>query len=131
MAVSTKPTVEVASALAEILSEVEGLRVVWYVADNARPPVAIIAQPSIDYVDPASPFCSAAWTFGVSIAVNRNQDLQAQKDLSRLVSECVRALDEAEVEGIFSIEPQLATPTTLTISGVDMPGYTLRLVIRA
>jgi hypothetical protein len=98
MAVTEAQTADVAQVLAEILGGVEGLRTSWWLADNSRPPVAILGQPSIDYVDPESPFCFATWDFPVVIVVNRGSgggERDAQRELSRLVSACALALSNA------------------------------------
>lgn len=131
MAVSTATTVDVAEALRGCLSGVDGLRVYEYAADTARPPCAVILQPEIDYLDNQSGFCTATWTFPVAIVVARNNDRDAQRDLSRLVSECAQALNTAEPDGIFAIEPVDARPTTVNVSGTDLAGYAMTVRVRA
>lgn len=131
MAVTTVLTENAAQVIADILDTVEGLRVTWYVNDNARPPVAVIGQPEIDYVDPESPFCFATWNFSVVIVVNRNNDRDAQRELSRFVSEAAIALNDAQPDGVFSVEPLTARPLTVTISGTELPSYELRVRLRA
>jgi hypothetical protein len=130
MAVTAVTTVDIASALEQVLSGVEGLRAYRYVADNFRPPGAIVALPSIDYADPDAGFCSATWTFGISIIVGRNQDRAAQDALSRLVSEAAQALNTADVAGV-AIEVLTAAPTTTSVSGQELPSYALRVRCRA
>lgn len=132
MAVTTNQTADVAQVLADIIGTVAGLRVASYVSDAARAPVAIIAQPEIDYGDSEAPFCFAVWTFPVAIVVNRNQDRDAQRDLSRYVTEAAVALDQAEPPaGIFDITPLTARPSTVTVAGQELPAYELRVRVRA
>jgi hypothetical protein len=132
MAVTTAQTLDVANVLADIISTVEGLRVVSYVSDSSRPPVAVIAQPDIDYGDSEAPFCFASWTFPVAIIVNRNQDRDAQRELSRFVAEVAVALNDADVPaGVFDITPLTARPSTVTVAGTDLPAYELRVRVRA
>lgn len=131
MAVTATQTLDVAQILANVIGTVEGLRVAWWISDAARPPVAIIAQPEIDYADPEAPFCFAAWVFPVAIVVNRNQDRDAQTDLSRLVSEVAVALDDANPDGVFDLAPLTARPTTVAVAGTDLPAYELRVRVRA
>jgi len=132
MAVTTNQTADVAQALADVIDTVDGLRVVWWISDAARPPVAVIAQPEIDYVDASAPFCFASWTFPVVVVVNRNQDRDAQRELSRFVSEVAGALDDATPPaGVFDITPLTARPSTVTVAGADMPAYELRVRVRA
>jgi hypothetical protein len=131
VSVTKAQTADVAQALADAIGTVEGLRVTWYIADNSRPPCAVIAQPTIDYADPEVPFCQASWEFPVVIVVNRSQDAAAQRELSRFVSEVANALNEAQPDGIFSIEPLTARPTTVSLAGLDVPAYELRVRVRA
>jgi hypothetical protein len=131
MAITAVQTVDIATALEQVLDGVDGLRAYRYVADNFRPPGAIVAMPSIDWADPESGFCSATWTFGISIIVGRNQDRAAQDLLSRLVSEAAQALNTADVEGVVSIEVLTAIPSTVSVSGQELPAYTVRVRVRA
>lgn len=131
MAVTTATTIDIATALEEILSSVDGMRAYRYVADNFRPPGAVIAMPSIDYEDPDAGFCSATWAFPISLIVSRNQDRASQDLLARLLSEVVQAIDGAEVEGVFSIDVLSAVPTSVTVAGQDLPSYSLRVRCRA
>lgn len=131
MAVTTAQTLDVAQVLADIIDTVDGLRVVWWVSDASRPPVAVIAQPEIDYGDPTAPFCFAAWTFPVAIVVDRNQDRDAQRKLSGFVSAVVVALADAAPDGVFDITPLTARPSVVTVAGTDLPAYELRVRVRA
>lgn len=131
MVVTTAQTADVAQALVDAIEAVPGLRATWYVSDASRPPVAVIAQPDIDYTEGSAGFCTAAWTFPVTIVVTRNNDRDAQRDLSRYVHDVALALDAAEPDGVFSIEPLDASPTTVTLSGQELPAYELRVLVRA
>lgn len=131
MAVTTTQTTDVAQALGTALGAVTGLRTTWYVSDASRPPVAVIGQPDIDYTDQTAAFCNALWTFPVTIVVARNNDRDAQSDLSRYVNEVAIALRDANPDGVFSIEPLDARPTTVTISGQELPAYEMRVAVRA
>jgi hypothetical protein len=130
MAVTTAQTVDISQALAGLLENVDGLRTYWHVSDATRPPACVIGLPSIDWLDQASGFCRATWTFPLTLVVTRNNDRDAQLQLSRLVMEIANAL-KPDVPGIFSIEPQDARPTTVTVSGVDQPGYQISVRVRA
>jgi len=130
VAVTTKAGADVAQALQAALSGVEGLRVSWYVADTARPPIAIIAQPTIDYTDQSAGFCAASWDFPITIIVSRNGDREAQLALSRLVSEIAQALQEDATPGVF-IAPISARPLAVNLAGQDVPAYELRALVRA
>ncbi len=104
----------------------------WWVSDASRPPVAIIAQPSIDYADTDAPFCFASWTFGIAIVVNRSNDREAQRELSRLVNEVALAIDTADAPaGVFDIAALDARPSVVSIAGTDLPAYELRVRVRA
>jgi hypothetical protein len=131
MPASTLTTVDVSQALASVLTGIDGLRVYAHVADIARVPCAVVQLPTIDYADPSGGFCGAVWSFPLLIVTARNQDLEAQQRLSTFVSQIAQALWDAEVDGLQSIEPQLAVPTTVQLSGQDLPAYTLRVLVRA
>jgi hypothetical protein len=131
MAVSTAQHADVAQVLASVLGDVDGLRVVWWVSDATRPPAAVLGQPTIDYLDPDAPFCFATYTFPVSIVVNRNTDRDAQADLSRLTYQAAAALAAAEPDGIFSIEPTDARPSTTEVGGISLPSYLMYVRVRA
>lgn len=132
MSVSTATTLDVAQVLAEIIGTVDGLRVVWWISDASRPPVAVIAQPDIDYVDAATPFCFASWVFPVAIVVERNNDRDAQTKLSKYVSAVALALaDAVPPDGVFDITPLTARPSTVSVAGTDLPAYELRVRVRA
>lgn len=132
MSTTTATTRDVSEALAVSLADVEGLRVSWYVADTARPPVAIIGQPTIDYSDQASGFCAASWDYPVTIVVSRNNDREAQDALSRFVNDVALALDEAvPTSPVQLIAPLEARPITVNVAGQDVPAYELRVLVRA
>jgi hypothetical protein len=131
VAIPVAQAADVAQALVEALETVDGLRATWYVSDAARPPVAVVAQPEIDYTDSTAGFCAAAWTFPVTVVVTRNNDRDAQRDLSRFVNEVALALRDATPDGVLSIDPLDARPTTVTVSGQELPAYELRVVVRA
>lgn len=134
MAVSTATTVDIASELETLLNGVDGLRVWRFVADSFRPPGAVIAMPSIDYADPDAGFCSATWTFGVSIIVARGSgggERAAQDLLARLVSDVAQVLNDAVVDGWFSVDVLTATPTSIDVSGQSLPAYNLAVRVRA
>jgi hypothetical protein len=132
MATTTVQTLDVSQALADLLGDIEGLRIYTYVADSFRPDGLIIGQPDIDWTDPTAGFCAATWSFPCTLIVSRNSDLEAQKTLSRLVSEIVIALTTTPVpEGLFSVEPQNARPTTVNTGGSDLPAYQVNVKIRA
>lgn len=131
MSSTASKTADVAQVLADVIGTVDGLRVVWWVSDAARPPVAIIAQPEIDYVDPEAPFCFASWLFPVAIVVNRSNDRDAQRELSDFVNAVAVALDGAQVADVFDIAPLTARPSTVAVAGTDLPAYELRVRVRA
>jgi hypothetical protein len=132
MAVTTAQTADVAQVLADIIGTVEGLRVTWWISDAARPPVAVIAQPEIDYTDPEAPFCFARWTFPVAIVVERANDRDAQRKLSAFVAAVAVALNDADPpDGVFDITPLTARPSTVAVAGTDLPAYELRVRVRA
>ena len=132
MAVTTAQTVDVAQVLADIVGTVPELRVVWWVSDASRPPVAVIAQPEIDFGDPDAPFCFARWTFPISIVVERSNDRDAQRKLSYYVSAVAVALNDADPpDGVFDITPLTARPSVVTVAGTDLPAYELRVRVRA
>lgn len=133
MAVTTRQTVDVSLVLAEALAGVEGLRVEWYISDKARPPVAVIGQPSIDWQDPESGFCWATWEYPVLLVTARTSERDAQVELSRLVRDTAGALDNFPTAGtgVEFISPLDARPAIATISGQELPAYNLRVQVRA
>lgn len=124
-------TTDVAETLAEVLAGVDDLRVYAYVADNFRPPGAVIMQPEIDYADQTATFCRATWSFPVGVVVSRNQDRASQSALAAMVAEIATALYDADVPSLFSIEPLNAIPQTVTVAGQDLPGYLITVRVRA
>lgn len=132
MAVSTAQTVDVSQVLASLLADVEGLRTEWYVSDRSRPPLCVIGLPVIDWQDASAGFCHARWEFPVTIVTARNNDRDAQVELSRLVRDVANALNDAEEPpGVLSIELLDARPTTATVAGQELPAYLLRCQVRA
>lgn len=131
MSAPVATTVDVSQALATVLADLDGLRVYAHVADIARVPCVVIQLPTIDYADPSGGFCGAVWSYPLLIVTARNQDLDAQQRLSTYVNQVAQALWDVEVDGLQSIEPQLALPTTVQLSGQDLPAYTLRVLVRA
>lgn len=123
-------TVVVAEEIATLLGGVAGLRVHWYVSDTTRPPAVVIGQPDIDYADPSASFCDAVWLFPLTIVVARNSDREAQTLMSRLLLEIVQALN-TDVPGLFSVQPLIARPITVTIGSQELPGYSLDVRVRA
>lgn len=130
MAVTTAQTVDVAQVLGSLLETVDGLRPYWYVSDTVRPPAAVIGQPDIDFADAQSGFCAATWTFPVTLITSRANDREAQTDMSRLLMLIVAALAEP-VPGVFSVEPQDARPSAVTVAGQELPAYQMNIRIRA
>lgn len=130
MALVTVETVDVAEQLKALLDGVDGLRCSWYVSDTVRPPAAVIGQPDIDYADPTSTFCTATWSFPITVVVSRGNEREAQTQLSRLLKAIVQALD-VDVPGIFSIQPLSARPITVSLGQQELPGYTLDVRVRA
>jgi len=110
----------------------EGLiRTYWYVSDAIRPPAVVIAQPSIDYLDAAAGFCSATWTFPLTLVVSRTNDRDAQLSLSRNLQLVTNALATAHLAGVQSCEPVDARPLTVTVAGQELPGYAITVRVRA
>lgn len=133
MAVTDRTTVDVAPVLAEALANVAGMRVEWYASDKARPPVAVIGLPVIDWADPEAGFCWATWEFPILVVTARNSDKEAQIELARLVRDCALALEHADLagSGLFSVALMDARPTAATIGGQDLPAYNMRIQVRA
>lgn len=130
MAVSTRQTTDVTEVLMDLLAAVPNLRTYAFVADNFRPPGVVIAQPSIDFADLDGGFCSAVWTFGLTVVTTRSSDREAQRDMSQLVLDVASALDVQSVPGALSVEPLTATPTSVSVSGTELPAYTLTVRVR-
>ena len=131
MAVTHATAVDVSQGLASALAGIDGVRVYDHVADLARVPCVVIPLPTIDYADPSGSFCQAVWAFPLLVVVARNQDTKAQVDLSTYTNQVAMALQAADVPGIASIEPQLAVPSSVLISGQELPAYSLRVQVRA
>jgi hypothetical protein len=131
MAVSTAQTMDVTEVLADLIGDVEGLRVEAYVADKLRPPVAVVGLPVITWNDPEAGFCWATWEVPVTVVTARNTDRDAQTELSHFVRDIAVALNHEAVDGIFMIQMLDARPTTATISGQELPAYLMRVQVRA
>jgi hypothetical protein len=131
MATTTVETVDISQALATVLEDLDGLRVYWYVSDAVRPPAVVIMQPSVDYLDAQSHFCAATWTFPVVLCVTRANEREAQIALSKHLQLVTSALGSAQIPGVLSVDPVDARPTTVTVSGVDLPGYAINVRVRA
>lgn len=131
MAVTGTETVDVAGVLAGLLGDVPGLRVEPYVSDKSRPPCAVIALPRIVWNDPDAGFCWAAWEFPIVIVTARNNDRDAQAELSRLVRDVANALDHTPVDGVHDIQLMTGDPNPVTIAGQELPGYIVRVRVLA
>lgn len=131
MSVTAVRLSDVAKALAAMLDDVDGLRVYPFVPDNFRPPGVLVAMPAINFQDTQSGFCRASWTFPLTLIVSRNSEREAQDALSRLLSDIVVALDARPPDGLFSVEPLDATPSSISVNGTDLPAYNLRVQVRA
>lgn len=131
MATTGTETVEVSQALAELLDDVDGLRVYWYIADTTRPPACVIGLPDIDYADATSGFCAAVWSYPLTLVVSRSNDRDAQLELSRLVRDVVFALKGPVPAGVFDVQPIDARPIPVTVAGQELPGYLLNVRVRA
>jgi hypothetical protein len=131
VAVTTATTVSVSEGLASALADIDGLRVYAHVADIARVPCCVVQLPTIDYADPSGTFCTAVWSFPLLVIVARNQDIEAQAALSEFTNQVALALRDAEVPGLQSIEPQVALPSSVLLSGQELPAYSLRVLVRA
>jgi len=129
MATTEVLTHDISQAMADVL---DGLvRTYWYVSDTIRPPAVVIAQPSVDYLDTLSGFCSATWTFPLTLVVARNNDRDAQLSLSRNLQLVTNALASADLAGVRSCEPVDARPITVTVAGQELPGYAITVRVRA
>lgn len=133
MAITAAQTVDIAPVLAELLADIDGLRVEPYVSDTSRPPCAVIALPRIDWADPEAGFCWASWDFPITIITARNSARDAQADLSRLVRDVANALSHQQSagDGIHDIQMLTGDPTTATIAGQELPAYLLRVRVLA
>lgn len=130
MATTSAQIVDVTGVLAELLRAVDGLRVHEFVADSARPPCVVIGQPTLDFTDAATPFCFATWAVPFNIITTRSDAVSAQREMSQMLADVVDAL-RGDAPGLFSIEPQDARPSTVAVSGVELPAYLLTVRVRA
>lgn len=131
MATTTVQTTDLAQLIADRLSTIDGLRVHWYVSDAVRPPSVVIGQPSVDYSDTAAGFCSAVWSFPLTLVVSRNSDREAQLALSRFLQAIVTTLADTEADGVSDVAPIAARPITVTVSGAELPGYAIDVNVYA
>ena len=122
MATTTQQTTDVTAVLESLLTDIPDLRVYTQILDSLRPPCVVIAQPTLTFNDPESGFCAASWAFGLTLLVSRNQDRAAQSALSQGVLDIVSALDAADPAGVLAIEPQDATPVSITLGRTEVPG---------
>lgn len=132
MAGTAVETTDVTTALATLLEGVENLRVYDIVADNIRPPAAVIGQPTIDFTDQSGGFCRAVWLFGLTVITTRSNDRTAQKEMSRLLLDIVTALRGVLPDSLFSVEPLDARPVAgVAVNGQELPAYVLNIRVRA
>lgn len=131
MAVTTREAVDVSAALATALEDVGGLRVEWGPMDKARPPCCVLSLPTLTFNDETSGFCWALWDYSLALVTARNQDVAAQQELSRLVRDVANALNHQDVEGLSDVSVLDARPTTVAISGQELPAYLVRVQVRA
>lgn len=133
MAVTNATTTDVSQALKACLADISGLRVEAYVADKARPPVAIIPLPLIDWQDPEAGFCWAAWEYPIAVVTSRANDQEAQAELAQFVRDVAWALDHADLSGTGLALIQLldARPQAITLNGQELPGYIIRVRVHA
>lgn len=133
MSVNTRVAADVAEILAGIL-EGAGFRVEWYVPDKARPPCAVLGLPLIRYDDPDAGFCFASYEYPLALVVPRPNDATAQRKLAGMVSDAAHALDQyspPDAGGLFSVDPLDARPATVSVAGLELPGYELTVRVRA
>lgn len=133
MATTTAQTTDITTVLGDLLREVPDLRVYETPVDTARVPCVVITQPTLTFNDPESTYCAAVWDFTLGVVTSRSSDREAQKLMSRYLLDIVQALSVDTVSGtsIFSIQPIDASPVAISISGAEMPGYQLRVRVRA
>jgi hypothetical protein len=135
MAVSTNTSTDLAEVIVGILDDLSGVRAYAYISDLVRPPTTgaaiVVAQPTIDYEDTLSGFCSATWIFPVTLVVARGDAQSAQRALSQYLHLVTTTLATANPPDVQVIEPVDARPTTVTVSGVEQPGYVIQVRIRA
>jgi hypothetical protein len=131
MSVTKTRTRDVAAALSAALSNVTGLRVYSYVADTFRPPGVVIGSPERNYADDSAPFGLTAFTFPLALIHSRNTDRDAQEALDDFVDAVAVALDATQEPLLFSVEPQSAYAQPITVAGQELPGYVMRVLVRA
>lgn len=136
MVTTTAQTTDLAQVIVDAVAGIDGLRCYAYVADTVRTPAGgaalVVMQPTVDYTDQLAGFCSASWSFPLSLVTTRANEREAQAALSRYLQLVTSALSAAQSPpGVASVEPIDARPTAVTVSGVDQPGYTINVRIRA
>lgn len=131
MGVGTGTMTDTAALLESILKDIDGLRVYPYVADTFRPPGVVIGLPEIDWNDPTSGFCAATYDHPLVLVVSRNSDRDAQAALAKWVAEIAAAINAAATPTGSSVELLDAAPRSHNVNGQDMPGYTIRVRVRA
>lgn len=123
---------QIAQALAAHLSAIPEVRVHAYMPDNFLPPGIVVHQPSISWDTPNRTFCSREFVFPVSVVVARTHDRTAQADLDRLVMAIEERMDEPSGEALLDqMRLKSATPETFSVSGTDLPGYSLTVEVIA
>jgi hypothetical protein len=131
MATTTTVGTDLAQMIAGALEGIGGLRVYWYVSDAVRPPAVVVAQPSVDYTDTLGGFCHATWTYPLTLVVTRNNDRQAQLDMAAYLQQVTSTLAAITGPDVYAVEPVEARPTTVTVSGQELPGYAITVRVRA
>lgn len=131
MAISDTTATDTAALLASILEPIDGLRVYAYVADTFRPPGVVIGLPRIDYADQSGGFCAAVYDHSLAVIVSRNSDRDAQRALAEWVARIVIALRDSTLTGAAGLEVLTAEPGSHNVNGQELPGYTVRVLVRA
>lgn len=127
MAVSDATFADTAAMLADALDGIDGLRVYAYVADTFRPPGVVVGLPSIDYLDPLAGFCGSTFEHALTLVVARANDRASQADLSGFVAAVAQALRD----NVPDVELVDAIPGPINVNGTELPGYTMRVRVRA
>jgi hypothetical protein len=63
--------------------------------------------------------------------VSRNNDREAQHALAEWVSRIATTIRDSTIPGALGVEVVSATPTPQSVNGQELPGYTLRVLVRA
>jgi hypothetical protein len=126
------PGSDIAMALAEHLSAIPEVRVHAYMPDNFKPPGIVVHQPSINWATSNRTFCTREFTFPVSIVVARTHDRSAQAELDRILTAIEARMDEStDSELLGQMRLMSATPENFSVSGVDLPGYSVTVEVIA